>query len=155
MRLRMNGQSRWGVPEYTFAAGWVALMALVGWALGELVVGAEAHAAAGSAGFGIYPFKTSRTDYSGTTVGTSAFVTLVTSTDVQTTEIELADTGGQTMVVAWAASCATLSASANAILIAPNVSGSRPVYIPPATCVGVKAVSAQPSTGELDITFFR
>ncbi len=114
-----------------------------------------AHASIGGGLPGIYPWKTSRTDYSVTTVLTSAFTTLVTSTSIQTNSLELADSGGQAMVIAWAPTCATLSATSNAVLIPPNSSGALPLYIPPTMCVGVEAVASSPSTGELDITFFR
>lgn len=98
------------------------------------------------------PTKQLRTLYSVTNVTTGAFVTLISSTPAQTNLVELTDTSGQTLLIAWAATCALLSTASNAIIIPSRATGDVAFYIPPLACLGIIALSGTASAGELDLT---
>jgi hypothetical protein len=96
-----------------------------------------------------------RNAYSSTNVTTSAYLTLVASTSGFITHMLDQDTGPQTMAISWAATCGALAVTANTVYAAPGGAGSIDVAIPSGWCIGIKAISANATSNELDITFFR
>lgn len=91
-----------------------------------------------------------RNDYSVTNVLTSAYVQLIASTSEEITELDIFDSSGNIMVVAFGA----VSSEVDQFYISPGGNGKLPVSIPAGTRVSVKAVSANSTVGDLIINFF-
>ncbi len=110
----------------------------------------EAHA--GVSNIGHASIGRVRRVYSGANITTGSYVTLFSTTAAQANQIEISDSSGATMMLAYAGTCATLASTANAVIIPPNSSGNLDFYIPSGACVGMIALSGTASTGELNIT---
>jgi hypothetical protein len=91
-----------------------------------------------------------RNSYSSVNVTTSAYVQLTASLAAAATEIEVFDSGGQTMVLATGGA----GVETDQIYIMPGGNGRIPLKINAGTRVSIKAVSATASTGEIDINFY-
>lgn len=91
-----------------------------------------------------------RNAYATTSVTTAAYVQLVASTTIAATEIEIFDSSGQTLVLAFGAAAAEI----DQIYIFPGGNGKVTLAVPAATRVSVKAVSATASVGELLVNFY-
>lgn len=90
-----------------------------------------------------------RNVYSTTAVTTAAYTQLVASLTSAATEIEIFDSSGETLVLAFGAAAAEV----DQINIFPGGNGRVMLAIPAATRISVKAVSANASVGELNINF--
>lgn len=90
-----------------------------------------------------------RLDYTSTSVTTAAFTQLVASTTSATSEIEIFDSSGQTMALAFGAAASEVVQ----INIFPGGQGRVVLSIPAGTRVSIKALSATASVGEIDINF--
>lgn len=92
-----------------------------------------------------------RNDYSSTNVTTGAWVQLIASTPADLNGITLFDSCGNTLELGTGA-----AASETRVLIIPpgGIDGFIPLRIPSGTRVSVRAVSANCTTGELNITAF-
>lgn len=91
-----------------------------------------------------------RNDYASVSVTTAAFTQLVASLTSAATEIEIFDSSGQTLALAFgAAASETIQ-----INIFPGGNGRIPLSIPAGTRVSIKAVSANATVGEININFY-
>ena len=91
-----------------------------------------------------------RNDYSVTNVLTSAYVELVASTSEEITELDIFDSSGNILVVAFGAA----SSEVDQFYIYPGGNGKLPVTIAAGTRVSVKSVNANSVVGDLVINFF-
>jgi len=91
-----------------------------------------------------------RNDYASTPVTTGAYVQLIASTTSATSEIEIFDSSGQTMVLAVGGS----GSEVDQLNIFPGGNGRVPLLIPAGSRVSVKAVSATANVGEIDINLY-
>lgn len=91
-----------------------------------------------------------RNDYTLINVTTAAYQELVNSTTSASTEIEIFDSSGQTLVLALGGS----GSEVNQLNIFPGGNGRIPLAIPAGTRVSIKAVSATANAGEIDINFY-
>lgn len=92
-----------------------------------------------------------RNVYSSTNVTTTAFVQLVASTASATSLIEVFDSSGQTMALATGAA----GSEVIQCYIFPGGQGQIPISIAAGTRVSIEAVSANATTGEIDINFWQ
>lgn len=92
-----------------------------------------------------------RNVYSTTNVTTTAFVQLVASTTSATSLIEVFDSSGQTMALATGAA----GLEVIQCYIFPGGQGQIPISIAAGTRVSIEAVSANATTGEIDINFWQ
>ncbi len=127
----------------------LSLLALLGLAA---FLGASPFAHAGLSNIGHASIGRVRRVYSGANITAGSYVTIFSASAAQTNQIEISDSSGQTMMLAYAPTCASLASTANAVIIPANASGSLDFYIPSNACVGMIALSATASTGELNIT---
>lgn len=91
-----------------------------------------------------------RNDYSSVNVTTAAYVQLVASLTSATTEIEIFDSSGQTLVLAVGAAASEV----DQIFVFPGGQGRTPLAIAAGSRVSIKAVSATASVGEISINFY-
>lgn len=98
---------------------------------------------------------TARNNYATTNVTTSAYVTLVTSTPTSVTKINVFDSSGRTLYLSYALTCGALASSVNTVLIPPGGQGDMDLAIPSGYCVGIEALSANATAGEIDVTFLQ
>ncbi len=91
-----------------------------------------------------------RNDYSGTNVTTAAYVQLVAATSANTSRLQIFDSSGSALVVAFGAAASEV----DQFYIPP---GGAPftvdVFIPKGTRVSIKAVDANATSGQLLISF--
>lgn len=92
------------------------------------------------------PVETAFYDYT-TPVTTSAYTQVIASTSANVKQLEIFDSSGQLLVVAFGAA----SSEVDQFYILPGGNGVIPVKIPAGTRVSIKAVSANASTGYLAI----
>lgn len=92
-----------------------------------------------------------RRDYSSSGVTTAAYVELVAALSNATSEIEIFDSSGQTMVLAVGAAASEV----NQVYIIPGGNGPIPLLIAAGARVSIKAISANASAGEITINFYR
>lgn len=105
-----------------------------------------------SIAFPEYQQQTVRNVYTTTSVTTAAFVTLVSSAPYTINNAFISDTSGQTLGLYTGASGSEILQT----LIPMNTSGGQgqiPFPCPKGTRISIKALSANATTGELDITF--
>lgn len=91
-----------------------------------------------------------RNVYASTNVTTAAYVQLIASTGAAVSEIEIFDSSGQTLALAFGAAASEVQQ----INIFPGGNGRIPLAIPAATRVSVIALSATANVGELDINLY-
>lgn len=91
-----------------------------------------------------------RNDYTSVNVTTAAYVQLVASTAGMINLLDIFDSSGQTLVLAFGAAASEV----DQFNIYPGGNGKVPITIPAATRISIKAVSATASTGEIDINCF-
>lgn len=91
-----------------------------------------------------------RNDYSSVNVTTAAYVQLIASTGATINEIEIFDSSGQTLVLAFGAAASEV----DQVYITPGGNGRIPLAIPASTRVSIKAVSATANTGEISANFY-
>jgi hypothetical protein len=96
------------------------------------------------------PLQFVRNDYSSVNVTTAAYVQLIASTSGITNVIEVFDSSGQTLVIAFGAPAAEV----DKFLVFPGGNGRITCAIPAATRVSIKAVSATANVGEIDINLY-
>jgi hypothetical protein len=90
-----------------------------------------------------------RNDYSSTNVTTAAYVELIASTSNAYKEIEIFDSSGQTLKLAFGAAASEV----DKMLIFPGGNSTVRLAVPAATRISIKAVSATASVGEISINF--
>ena len=90
-----------------------------------------------------------RNDYTVTPVTSAAFVQLIASA-AATTEIEIFDSSGQPLSLAFGAAGSEVIQAT----IFPGGNGRIPLAIPAGTRVSIKAISASAIAGELDLNFY-
>lgn len=95
------------------------------------------------------PITLVRNVYSSTNVTTGAYVQLIASTAAVINKIQIFDSSGQTLALAFGAAASEV----NKIYIFPGGNGDVDMAIPAGTRVSVIAISATASVGELDINF--
>lgn len=95
------------------------------------------------------PITLVRNVYSSTNVTTGAYVQLIASTAATINKIQIFDSSGQTLALAFGAAASEV----NKIYIFPGGNGDVDMAIPAGTRVSVIAISATASVGELDINF--
>ena len=86
-----------------------------------------------------------RNDYSSTAVTTAAYIQVLASTSAEANKIEIFDSSGQTLVLAFGA----VGVEVDQIYIIPGGNGQVALHIPASTRLSVKAVSANATSGEL------
>lgn len=102
------------------------------------------------------PVATVRNAYTTTPVTTSAYVTIIAALTSSVVHANLADSSGQVMYLSWAATCGGLVSTANTIIVpasSKDLAGFD-LRIPSGYCVGLKAISANATTGEFDLNLF-
>ena len=90
-----------------------------------------------------------RNDYTSTSVGTGAYVELVSSTSAEIKKIQIFDSSGQTLVIATGAS----SSEVDKLYVFPGGNGDIDVSIPASTRISIKAISDTANAGEISINF--
>jgi hypothetical protein len=103
-----------------------------------------------SVALGNTPSQFVRNDYTVTAVTTAAFTQLIASTTQATSVLEIFDSSGQTLELAFGAS----GFEVPQFLIFPGGNGRVTCNIPAATRVSIKAVSANASVGEIDLNLY-
>lgn len=96
------------------------------------------------------PSALSRINYTSTPVSTSAYTQVLASTTAIIREVEIFDSSGQSLVLAFGAA----SSEVDQVYVFPGGNGRIPLYIPGGTRVSIKAVSAAASSGELLVNFY-
>lgn len=91
-----------------------------------------------------------RNDYTGTSVSTSAYTQLIASTAAAYQEIEIFDSSGQTLKIAFGAAASEV----DKFLVFPGGNGRIKRNIPSGTRISIKAVSATASVGEIDVNLY-
>lgn len=91
-----------------------------------------------------------RNVYSSVNVTTAAYVELVASLTSTANYIEIFDSSGQTLVIAFGAAASEV----DQFNVFPGGNGPIPINIPAGTRVSIKAVSATANVGEIDINFY-
>ena len=91
-----------------------------------------------------------RNDYTSTSVTTAAYVQLVASTGSAVNKIEIFDSSGETLKIAFGAAASEV----DQFLVFPGGQGAININIPASTRVSIKAVSNTASVGEIDINFY-
>lgn len=91
-----------------------------------------------------------RNDYLITPVTTAAYVQLIASTSALARIVEIFDSSGQTMVIAFGAAASEI----DQFLVFPGGNGRITINVPAATRVSIKAVSANATVGEIDINLY-
>lgn len=91
-----------------------------------------------------------RNDYTGVNVTTSAYTQLIASTANDYKEVEIFDSSGQTLKLAFGAA----SSEVDKILIFAGGNGRVRLAVPSSTRISIKAVSATASAGEISINFY-
>lgn len=100
--------------------------------------------------YGQTPANHARNDYTVTPVTSSAYVQLLGSTSAVINAIEIFDSSGQTLVLAFGA----MGSEVDQIYIIPGGNGRIPLSIPSGTRVSIKAVTATASAGYIDANFY-
>ncbi len=90
-----------------------------------------------------------RNDYTGTPVTTLAYVELFAALPL-TTELEIFDSSGQTLVLAFGAA----GFEVDTVHVVPGGNGRIPLAVPAGTRVSVKAVSANATAGEITVNAY-
>lgn len=103
----------------------------------------------GGSSTGRTPVTFVRNVYSSTNVTTGAYVQLVASLSAAANELQIFDSSGQTLVIAYGGA----GSEVDKFIIPPGGNGTVSVAIPISTRVSVKALSATASSGELDVSF--
>ena len=83
-------------------------------------------------------------------VTTLAYTQLIAATAAYTTQLDIFDSSGQTLVLAFGAAAAEV----DQFLITPGGVGPYNIAIPAGTRISIKAVSANATVGEIDINLF-
>lgn len=91
----------------------------------------------------------SRHDYSGVSVTTLAYTTLIASTSGNISDLYIFDSSGQTLVLATGAAGFEI----DQYYIVPGGDGLVKLTIPAGSRISIKAISGTASVGELSITF--
>ena len=99
---------------------------------------------------GNVPYNLVRNVYSSTNVTTAAYVQLVASTSEVTNAVEIFDSSGQTLAIAFGGS----GSEVNQFYVYPGGNGRIPCLIPTGTRVSIIAISANATAGEIDINFY-
>jgi hypothetical protein len=97
------------------------------------------------------PVQFVRNDYAITNVTTAAYVQLIAATASYVTNIDIFDSSGETLFLAFGAAAAEV----DQLLITPGGVGPYNCTIPVGTRISVKAITATASVGEIDINLFR
>lgn len=98
------------------------------------------------------PLAHVRNVYSSTSVTTAAYVQIVASSpNVPVNGVEIFDSSGQTLVLATGAS----GAEVDRLIIFPGGNGAISVQLPPNVRISLKALSADATTGEIDLNLYR
>jgi len=92
-----------------------------------------------------------RNDYSVTPVTTAAYVELVASTSDVINSIMVFDSSGETLVIAVGAAASEV----DQFIVPPGGSGQIDLYISSGSRISATALSANATTGELDLTFLK
>ena len=99
---------------------------------------------------GQIPSGHARNDYSVTSVTTSAYTQLFASTAAVINAIEIFDSSGQTLALAFG----TPGSEVDQLYIIPGGNGRIPLSIPLGTRVSIKAVTATASAGYIDVNLY-
>lgn len=91
-----------------------------------------------------------RNDYLTNPVTTGAYVTLVASTSAAVNQMELFDSSGRTLQLAFGAP----GSEVNQALVYPGGNGSIPLLAPAGTRISIRAVSGNATSGELNLNLY-
>ena len=91
-----------------------------------------------------------RNVYSTTNVTTSAYTQLIASTSGITNVMEIFDSSGQTLKIAFGAS----GSEVDQFIVTPGGNGRITIFIAAGTRISIKALSATASAGEVDINLY-
>lgn len=91
-----------------------------------------------------------RNNYSSVNVTTAAYVQLFASTAAITNVAEIFDSSGQTLVIAFGAAASEV----DQFLVSPGGNGRMTLRIPAGTRISIKAVSANATSGEIDLNLY-
>lgn len=91
-----------------------------------------------------------RNDYSSVNVTTGAYVQLIASTSNTYKEIEIFDSSGETLKIAYGAAASEV----DQFLVVPGGNGRIRFNVPTATRISIRAVSATANTGEISVNFY-
>lgn len=96
------------------------------------------------------PLQFVRNVYSSTNVTTTAYVQLIASTSGAANVIEIFDSSGQTLVIAFGGS----GLEVNQFIVFPGGNGRITCKVPASTRISIKALSATANSGEIDINLY-
>lgn len=91
-----------------------------------------------------------RHDYSSTNVTTSAYVELDAALDADTKSVDIFDSSGETMILAYGPA----GGEEDLMYIMPGGNGRADILIPKGVRLAVKAASGNATAGELTINFW-
>jgi hypothetical protein len=89
-------------------------------------------------------------DYTSTSVTSAAYVQLVAATTQNATEIEIFDSSGYPLYLAFGAAASEV----NKVIIIPGGNGRIPLAVPAGTRISVKSVSTSNTSGFISINFY-
>ncbi len=89
-------------------------------------------------------------DYVSVPVTTAAYVQLVASTATQAQQIEIIDTSGQFLYLAFGAAASEV----DQFIISPGGNGRFPLLVPASTRISIKAIDASATTGAIAVNFY-
>lgn len=89
-------------------------------------------------------------DYAASPVLSSAYVQLIAATSGPATELEVFDSSGRTLKLAFGAP----GSEVDQFLIFPGGNGQLPLTVPSGTRISIEAVSISASAGEIDVNLY-
>lgn len=114
------------------------------------VVIASDQAAVPTSASGNTPLQFVRNDYSSVNVTTSAYTQLIASTSGVTNVIEIFDSSGQTLKIAFGGS----GSEVDKFIVYPGGNGRITCTIPASTRISIKSLTATANAGEIDINLY-
>lgn len=102
------------------------------------------------ASYGNTPLQFVRNDYSSVNVTTSAYTQLIASTSGITNVLEIFDSSGQTLKIAFGAAASEV----DKFIVVPGGNGRMTVNIPAGTRISIKALSGNATSGEIDLNLY-
>ncbi len=119
-----------------------------------LFLGLISNAWAGPNTDGWVPAGQGRIDYSGTTVSTSAWTTLLATVgDTDSLALDVFDSSGQTMKIGYSLDGGTTFVTLT--LVYPGGLGWRDIKAPKNSLIGIRGVSGSATSGQVIANFFR
>lgn len=91
-----------------------------------------------------------RLDYSVTSVTTGAYQTLISSTPSNANMIEIFDSSGQTMQIAFGG----IGSEVVQAIVTPGGNGQVMLFVPSSTRISIKAITGTANAGENDLNLY-